>query len=263
MGTAAARALSARGRVGRPARTLHARERPGQHRGDDPQLPAHVPRPALRPDGPARAGGVAGAGRRGGTGAAPSGRRHRRRRGDRGVGARTGGRRRAVRTPLGRRGRRAMADAAVPAELALPLPGRRRHPAIQGSRPGAGRRGGRSWGGRSGRDARRVDRGRRGRRRGGDRRGCDPSAGRDRGGRLVDGLPPRAGRGGARVASDPRADDVLRHGSARPPDGDRLGRDAAGAPVHRARPVPGRTDQSRRAPLRPGGRPRRQIVRGG
>ena len=114
--------------------------------------------------------------------------------GDRGLGARARGGRRAVRTAIGLRGRRAMADVAVPTGLALRLPARRRRPALHGGRQGVGQAGRRPWGRSARGDEGRVRRTCRRRCRGDDAGRCAPSTGRDRRSRLVDGLAPRAGR---------------------------------------------------------------------
>ncbi len=215
MGTAAARALSARGRavILLERFTLgHAR---GSTAGTDPQLPPHVPRSSLCPDGEALVGAMAGAGGRGRRGAVASGGRARRRRGDRGVGTSPRARRRAPRAPVGRRGRGALAHAPLPAALVLRVPARRGGPAFPGGGSNHRPTGDRARCGASGGDGGGVDRRERGRRRGGDGVEHDPGAGGDRGSRRVVRLAPGASGDPTDAATDPRAVDVLRRGRQR------------------------------------------------
>ena len=198
-----------------PPRAVHDRSREREHRGHDPQLPAHLPRPRLRADGEEIAGAVARARGRGRHGADARRRRARRRRRHRVVGAGPRGGRRTLRAALGRRGRRAMADAPVPTGIELRVPARRGDPPFPRGRPGAGPPGGEARGRAPRGDRRRVDHAGR-RRRGGERlrRRDDPRSGGDRRSRCVGGSPPRSGGLSARPATDPGAVHVPLRGRA-------------------------------------------------
>ena len=266
MGTAAARALSLARPRGGPAGAVHVRSRQGQLGRADPELPAHLPRPRLRPDGREALGAMA-APRIGGGRRAPPGRgRARRRRGDR------------LRRPP--RSRRPASPSSDPRPPRWPSGGRRSAStrARRSSTSPRARSCARTR--RSRAQARLAARRGRGAARGDGRRG--PPARR---GTASRSSRPRRGRSGRRSAivaagawaapllgarwdppvpaTDAGAVDLLRcgRGGIVDPDRHRLGRRAGAASVPGPEPVPGRGDQGRRAPVRAGDRPGRAVVR--